>query len=146
MEIRILKTKPELEKAYHVLHELRQDLDLGQFFSLYKSAKRADDYTLVAALVDGKEVGVMGYRTLYDYVHGKHLYIDDLVVSKEQRSKGIGKMLLKYAEEIAASTQCQVLRLSTGIENERGKTFYEREGWTLRSVSYKKRIESSAIA
>jgi len=37
----------------------------------------------------------MGYRLLHDFVHGRHLYIDDLVVTSRLRSSGLGAELLK---------------------------------------------------
>ena len=47
----------------------------------------------------------MGYRFLHDYVHGKHVYIDDLVTTAAIRSQGAGAKLLKYAEMIAESAR-----------------------------------------
>jgi hypothetical protein len=37
-------------------------------------------------------------------------------------------------------TGCPRLRLCTGIQNEKGKAFYERNGWNLRAVAYKTQI------
>lgn len=48
---------------------------------------------------DGRCEALMGYRVLYDYVHGKHLYIDDLVVNETSRSQGYGASMLEFAEK-----------------------------------------------
>jgi GNAT superfamily N-acetyltransferase len=90
---------------------------------------------------DGKVIAVMGYRILFDFVHGKHLYIDDLVTTEACRSKGYGAQLLSFAERKAQRQGCQGLRLCTGVENENGKRFYERHGWNPRTLAYKKRVE-----
>lgn len=82
----------------------------------------------------------MGYRVLCDFVHGRHLYIDDLVTDENIRSKGYGATLLKEAEKIAQENGCTNLRLCTGIDNDRGKTFYEKNNWNLRAVVYKKKL------
>ena len=108
--------------------------------SLYESAKEKDGYTLIGAYDGDSCVGVMGYRILYDFVHGKHLYVDDLVVTAAKRSSGIGAELLKFAETIAKEHACKGLRLCTGVENERGRRFYERLGWSPRALAYKKSI------
>ncbi len=84
----------------------------------------------------------MGYRILFDFVHDKHLYIDDLVVASSLRSQGFGKQLLDFAEVEARRLGCRGLRLCTGVENEGGKRFYERSGWAPRALAYKKKLES----
>ena len=40
-------------------------------------------------------------------------------------------------KEIAKELGCKMLRLGTGIDNEKAQKFYEREGWELRALSYK---------
>ena len=79
-------------------------------------------------------------RILTDFVHGRHLYVDDLVISSAHRSKGFGANLLKFAEDEAARLRCRSLRLCTGTENHGAKRFYERESWSLKSVVYKKPV------
>ena len=64
-------------------------------------------------------------------------------MTEKCRSKGIGAELLRQAEKVAQATDCQGLRLCTGIENEAGKRFYEREGWELRSFAYKKKMKTA---
>ena len=138
MEIKLCSSEKDHEAAFLVMKELRPHLNFDQYRSLIQAAHRADHYQIYMA-IDGDEiVGTMGVRLLYDFVHGKHLYIDDLVTTGKCRSKGIGSKLLKFSEQLAKNLGCQGLRLCTGIGNESGKRFYEREGWSLKSVAYKK--------
>jgi GNAT superfamily N-acetyltransferase len=130
-----------LKRGYAVLRELRTELSLPDFHAIYDQAHSRDGFQLVAAVEDEKIAGIMGYRILFDFVHGKHLYIDDLVTTESMRGRGIGAKLLKEAERIAKDHGCVALRLCTGTANERAKTFYQREGWSLRSVAYKKKVE-----
>jgi len=138
--IREITAKPALDKAFEVLKELRPHLDLTRFHTLYEASRKADGYTLVGVYRGEECLAVMGYRVLHDFVHGTHLYVDDLVTTEGARSLGIGAELLRYAAEEAKRLNCWQLRLCTGIENERGKRFYDREGWTLRAVAYKKPV------
>lgn len=133
----------DLERFYPVMKELRKDLSYQDFLSLYEKAHEADGYEVVGFEINGKVLAVMAYRILHDLVHGKHLYIDDLVSTESQRSKGLGAKLLAHAEKIAKENSCKGLRLCTGIENESGKKFYERNGWSLRAVAYKKKLTNS---
>lgn len=130
----------DLERFYPVMKELRKDLSYQDFKNLYEKAHETNGYEVVGFEDQGKIIALMGYRILYDFVHGKHLYIDDLVSTESQRSKGLGAKLLRYAEELAEKNLCKGLRLCTGVENEQGKKFYDRNGWNLRAVAYKKKL------
>ncbi len=134
------KDKNDLERCYPVMKELRTALSFNDYMEIYEQAHKSDGYEIVGVESDGKITAVMGYRILHDYVHGKHLYIDDLVSTESQRSKGLGAQLLAYAENLAKELGCKGLRLCTGIENELGKKFYERHNWKLRAVAYKKKL------
>ncbi len=136
-----VKTNKDLLRAHPVMKELRTNLEYDVFVDIYEKAHQASRYEMVAAEKDDQIVGLMGYRILHDYVHGKHVYIDDLVTTEAVRSQGVGAQLLKYAESIAEKNDCKNLRLCTGIENEQGKKFYERNGWNLRAVVYKKKMK-----
>lgn len=49
-----------------------------------------------------------------------------------------GYQLLRHVEALLHEYKCRGLRLSTGTANEKARRFYEREGWALKSVTYKK--------
>lgn len=137
----LISTKNDLIKVFPVMHELREHLTLDEFIKLFNQAKETSNYQLMAFENEQQEIiAAMGYRVLVDFVHGRHLYIDDLVTTAKYRSKGIGAKLLKVAEEIAFSNDCNNLRLSTGIQNEQGKKFYESNKWDLRAIVFKKKL------
>ena len=79
MEFKILSSPEMLEQGYEILCELRSKLTMSEFRALYDQAKARDEYRLLGAIDEGKLIGVMGYRVLYDFVHGKHLYVDILL-------------------------------------------------------------------
>jgi GNAT superfamily N-acetyltransferase len=132
----------DLERFYPVIKELRPHLSLENFVDIYKKARSADSYEIVGIQKEDKILAVMGYRVLHDFVRGTHLYIDDLVTTDDQRSKGLGARLLNYAEKIAPMLGCPSLRLCTGLGNERGQKFYKAQGWVETSIAYKKKPNS----
>ena len=140
-QIVVIQSQSELEQVYPLMKELRPHITLQNFLDIYHQSHKTTGYEIAALKQDNQILAIMGYRILYDYVHGKHCYIDDLVSSEQQRSKGYGAELLKYAETFAKDNGCTGLRLCTGIENDRGKTFYEKNGWNLRAIVYKKKVE-----
>lgn len=129
-----------LERVFPIVKELRPHLDLDEFRRLVTLAHAADGYRLVVREVRGRPVAVMGYRILHDLVHGSHLYIDDLVTTKDERSGGHGAQLLRFAEAEARRLGLAGLRLCTGTDNVQARRFYEREGWEGRAIAYKKKM------
>lgn len=132
-----LQSTEELKSVFPLMKQLREHLNEEQFVSLIQSAMAESRYQLLGFFENGKCQGLMGFRILTDLVHGRHLYIDDLVVDQNLRSKGLGAKLLSKAKDIAKAENCKRLRLCTGADNDRGKNFYERNGWKLRAVVYK---------
>src|SRR5579883_282608 len=96
--LREVTTPSELETAFEILRELRTNLTFSEFRKIYERAKAADSYRLVGCFEGEACLAVMGYRVLSDFVHGVHLYVDDLVTTAARRSEGLGKRLLQYAE------------------------------------------------
>lgn len=138
--IKVLQSTEDLKAVFPLMKQLREHLSESQFVDLVQSAMRDSRYQLLAFFSDdgaGPCLGLMGYRILTDLVHGRHLYIDDLVVDEKTRSHGLGGKMLAKAKEIARAENCKRLRLCTGAENNRGKNFYERNGWKMRAVVYK---------
>lgn len=138
--IKIARTKADLERCYQLLRELRQNLNQTDFFSIYDLAHSDDSYEIVYYEEAGAVLALMGYRKLHDFVHGTHFYVDDLVTTEANRSRGLGAKLLIHLESIAKEQGINSLRLCAALENERGRKFYELNGWMARSVAFKKRI------
>lgn len=135
MDVRELRGADAAVLGFSVLRELRPHVDEAAFLEVLESA---EGYRLFGAFEGGKCLAVMGCRVLLDFVHGRHLYVDDLVVSERARSRGLGGKMLAFAEALARDEKCIGMRLCTGVENERGKTFYARHGYRPRAVAFKK--------
>jgi len=140
MKLFTVTHKQDLERCFPIMKELRPHLTFETFMSIYEESHSSDGYEIVALEDEGVIQAVMGYRFLSDYVRGKHVYVDDLVTTEKSRSKGYGAILLKFAENIAQENGLKSLRLCTGIENEGGVKFYDRNGWTKRAYAYAKKI------
>lgn len=138
----VVQEREDLNRCYSVMKELRPHLSFEDYLHIYDQAHKADGYQIAAIEAEGHIVALMGYRFLWDYVRGRHVYIDDLVSTAAARSQGYGAELLRYAEVIAHENGCAVLRLCTGLENEGGIRFYDRNGWIKRAYAYVKKISN----
>lgn len=142
MKIHTARTQSDLEKFYPLLTQLRPGLNFESFLDTYYNAQKNDQYELVGFLDEEQVIALIGYRVLYDFVRGRHLYIDDLITNESLRSAGIGASVLKFAEEKARELNCVGgLRLCAVIENERGIKFYEKNGWKARAFAFVKKLQ-----
>jgi GNAT superfamily N-acetyltransferase len=90
----------ELSAAYHLLHELRNQLDNLAFVSRLRRQSE-QGYRLYGAFCDYLLVGLIGMRPVETMARGHHLHVDDLIVAASWRGRGIGMRLLEFAEQHA---------------------------------------------
>ena len=91
------------------------------------------------AVENDKVVGViMGTIPPYDeydyldYKCPKRGEITELIVSKEVRSKGIGKLLMDRLEEYFKSVGCEYILVDVFAYNDNAIKFYEKDGYHSR--------------
>ena len=59
--------------------------------------------------------------------------IDEVFVSQDMRSAGLGSLLVTTAERELAERGLRRLQLQLGADNERARSFYERHGFRPRT-------------
>jgi ribosomal protein S18 acetylase RimI-like enzyme len=77
-------------------------------------------------------------------IHGRFLYVDDLVTADGQRGKRLGAALLKELSTIGVDKNCRRLVLDTAVTNTKARRFYKREGLIDRIVGFMKPLEEVA--
>ena len=137
----IVNISQQPEKVFSLLQTLRVDLTFKEFEFILFQAAAADNFQFFGLFNEQEDLqGIIGCRILYDFLHGKHLYIDDLVAHTNARKMGVGKLLLNFAEGYAAEHKCNIIRVSTGSDYKPGIEFYEQIGWKIKAVTFKKGI------
>ncbi len=126
---------PRLDEIYPVLHELRDELSLEQFRGRYAQG-HPDGYRVVALFDEGACRAVGGYRVLTNFIHGRVLYVDDLVTSSEHRCCGFGRELNAYVGEVAKRAGCDRVTLDSGTSRTGAHRFYFREGYVITSFHF----------
>jgi len=135
-----IQNREELERCFPVMKELRPHLSEQEYLEIYRHAHAMDGYEIVALEQSGQILAVIGYRILYDFVRGRHLYIDDLVTTEKMRSQGLGEQLLEHAAVVAKGLGCKSMRLCAVLENEQGIKFYEKNKWNKRAYAFTKKV------
>lgn len=80
------------------------------------------------------------YLDLNSVRYGARCWVEDLAVSPEHRSEGIGGELLDAAESWARERGATHLELDTGLAREDAQRFYQRRGPSTVGYSYSWRL------
>ena len=140
-DIRIARTDEELAATWPVMRQLRPHLDVAAYISTVKSME-PEGYR-VAALRDssGRVVAVAGYRFMTMLYAGRLLYLDDLVSSEGERSRGYGRALLDWLKNEARQNGCAELQLISHTKREGAHRFYFREGFGIECFEFRWKVD-----
>jgi GNAT superfamily N-acetyltransferase len=98
----------------------------------------------MAVATEGGEVrGVTVFRVLEKTHSGRDLYCDDLVTDEKLRSTGVGHALMEYMERLCRERQCDTFSLDSGCQRQQAHKFYFREGMTITSFHFDKKISKN---
>ena len=139
LEVKVVSTEEEVRAVSPVVLQLRTHLNEKDLVSAVGRMRR-EGYRLIAAYDDGggDPVGAAGFRVHEMLAYGKILYVDDLVVSENARSGGVGKALLGWLEGEARRAGCTGLHLDSGVQRARAHRFYFREGMAVYNFHFAK--------
>jgi GNAT superfamily N-acetyltransferase len=122
--------------CHAVMLQLRPHLKDADSFIRQVMRQREDGYRLSAAWSEGRVVGVIGYRLQENLLHGRFVFVDDLVVEEEFRRHGVGAKLLAVARAYARETGCRQFVLDTGLHMALAQRFYYRQGLLAHAIGF----------
>ena len=97
------------------------------------------DKQILVALVNLEIIGLVSLIFLSRLNRTQHeLYIPELIVRNEFRSRGIGKKLINSCIEIGKKKKCHRIRLESGNARKEAHTFYTNLGFKQSSFSFTK--------
>ncbi|MGH9227659.1 MAG: GNAT family N-acetyltransferase [Acidimicrobiales bacterium] len=128
-----------LVEALAVLQELRPHLTADSFTAVYAEGY-PQGLRFTAAYDGAKCVGVAGWRIVATTAHLRKLYVDDLVTTAVARSTGVGRTLLGALAQRAEAAGCTTLDLDSGVQRADAHRFYMREGLTISSFHFARRL------
>ncbi|CAG9183295.1 hypothetical protein LMG23992_04952 [Cupriavidus laharis] len=128
LTLRHAETEADILACFPVMRQLRAKLQTPEDFLATVTLQGGQGYRLLALWDDGKPVALAGYRRLDNLIHGRFLYVDDLITTAEGRGQGHGELLLRALRERGRTEGCQRLVLDTGLANALAQRFYFRSG------------------
>jgi len=134
----------EIDACYDLMRQLRPHLTSVEEFVARWRSQSVDGYRIVAVWLEqgpypGPKSGpcaLAGYRITENLVHGKFLYVDDLVSDQAERSRGYGAKLLDKLKEEGRALGCKKLVLDTGLDNALAHRFYYRQGLLAQALRF----------
>lgn len=135
-DIRYVDDEEGVRGCYGLIRQLRPHLDSQDDFLERWRRQREDGYRIMALWAGGGPVALAGFRVLENLVHGRHLYVDDLVTDETIRSAGHGAQMMECLKAEARSLGCAKLLLDTPMANMRAHRFYFRSGLFASSLRF----------
>lgn len=118
----------EIALCYPLMRQLRPHLASTEELARRWRRQSADGYRILALWAGSAPVALAGYRVTESLIHGRFLYVDDLVAEAMERSRGHGARLMDELKARGAALGCAKLVLDTGLDNALGHRFYYRQG------------------
>ena len=128
----------ELGDAFPIVNQLRTSLSLNEYLGIIEEMKQ-NGYRIACLFEGNRIVSYAGFARILT-LYGDHIWVYDLVTDEKERSKGYGKMLLSYIEDIAKENSLKCVALSSRIQREDAHRFYE-ETMQYKKASYLYRKE-----
>jgi GNAT superfamily N-acetyltransferase len=141
MALRHAETDNELAACFPVMVLLRPHLADATELVARVRRQHAAGYRILAAWRDGEPVGLAGYRVEENLIHGRFLYVDDLVTADGDRGHGIGARLLEAVAAEGPRLGCGRLVLDTALDNVLAHRFYYRQGLLARALRFSRDID-----
>ena len=83
----------------------------------------------VAEMIDGTLAGFLSAFVMRTLESDAHVEVGALVVDAQQRSRRVGEVLMKHAEDWARENGCALVRLRSNVIRDAAHRFYERLGY-----------------
>jgi ribosomal protein S18 acetylase RimI-like enzyme len=140
-------TYDDIPSLLELLYELgrpkpQKDNELEKFTKLLKNYIQEDDKKiLVAQIGNSKIIGMISIVFLSRLNQNTlEMYVPELIVSKNYRSKGIGKKLINFSIELGKEKKCHRMRLESGNHRIESHKFYKHLGFEDSSIFFTKNL------
>lgn len=133
----------DFEQVLKLLAQLwpEKKLDEKELQQVFLRGLNSEFQSYVCAVIEENIVG-FGSLTIKNSLWQAGLlgHIDELVVDKEYRGKGIGSKLLEYITNIAKEKSCVRIELDSALDRNQAHKFYEQNGFENRAFLFSKKI------
>ena len=140
-------TYDDIPSLLELLDELgrpkpQKDNDLEKFTALLKNYMQEDDKKILVAQIDNSKIIGMISMVFLSRLNQNtsEMYVPELIVSQNYRSKGIGKKLINFSIKLGKEKKCHRIRLESGNQRIESHKFYKHLGFEDSSVFFTKNL------
>ena len=133
--VRELIDKEEMLKNLPVLQDLYPSLTISEYSSEL-DLMLPHNYGQVGVFEGDICLGLSGFWIGTKLWCGKYLELDNIVVSKTQRSQGIGKLMFDFLHKKALENDCTMLSLDSYTTNFNAHKFFYKEGFAPKGFHF----------
>lgn len=126
-------TEEAIAQCFPVMRELRTGLENERAFVEQVRRQAVHGYRLTALEGGGQVRALAGWRISENLAWGKFLYVDDLVTSDGERSRGHGGELLDWLVAEARREGCREFHLDSGVQRFAAHRFYLKHRMNITS-------------
>lgn len=130
-----IKGKKEILKTHSLLQQLQPELSAKEMKASLELMLPMG-YRMLGIFEGKKLVGCTGIWTGAKFYSGKYLEIDNFILDKKYRSKGIGKLLTDHIMKLGKKEKCKVIMLDAYTTNHASHKFYLREGFIIKGFHF----------
>ena len=135
MLVNLAESDEQILECFSTMFQLRPHLKKENFVEQVRRQQK-DGYQLAFIEVDNQAVAVAGFFISESLAYGQFLYVYDLVVDENVRSKGYGKHIFEWLVDYAKSKGCEVLKLDSGVQRFDAHRFYFRQRMKIASYHF----------
>jgi len=132
LQIRLSKCDSDLEAVVSLMRELNYPTTINVMRERIEASENNPKLCTMVAELDGKVIGMVALNQVRSFARNETAtQVSALIVAKEHRGQGIGKRLIRSAEEWGKKQGCQTLFLVSGnrVERAPAHAFYEHIGF-----------------
>ena len=136
--------KATLDDVKNILNIYAEALDNGKVITVEKAQEiflkqqQYPNYQVFIALYEQQTVGTFALLIMENMAHNgtPSAVVEDVGVLPTMQSKGIGKLMLKFALKYAKEKGCYKMSLSSNHRREKAHQFYESLGFNKHGFSF----------
>lgn len=140
--IRAFKDK-DITPCIQLMADLGYPTDEQSLQTRWRHLLQQADYHLLVVEENHQVLGFVGFQKMYFFeTDGAYCRILALVVSSENRRKGLATKLLDAVSDFARAEGCRALALNSGLTDQRSGAhqFYKQYGFSMQTAGFTYRL------
>ncbi|WP_203364347.1 GNAT family N-acetyltransferase [Bacillus sp. REN10] len=138
-EIIELTNETQWRQAFPLMAQLRPTLTIERYLELLPKMMK-NNYRLFAMVEQDQFLVLAGVDLITNLYNGYHVFLYDLVVDENQRSRGLGAEMLEFVHNWGRSQGAEYVSLESALHREAAHRFYENHEYDKWCYSFRKKL------